>query len=182
MAVAVEAVGIVPAVIVAFEFEKLRASGVGAGQAEGEHGGLAARIGEAHHFGGGNHAAEALGRFSFGGRSGGEVRSFRDGLGDHVDDLRMSVAMNERAERHHEIDVLVTVDIPHLGAAAAFEDHGTGRVDSGAARGRVHAFDQGLLGAGEVFAGAGAGCGVSIQLRISFSILDFRFQICDFRF
>ena len=76
----------------------------------------------------------------------------------------------------------VAIDVPDVRTAAAFEDHGTGRVDSGAARGRVHAFDQGLLGAGEVFAGAGAGCGFSIQLRISFSISDFRFAISDFRF
>src|SRR5579864_5532059 len=62
----------------------------------------------------------------------------------------MRVALDQRAERHHEVDVLVTVDIPDVRAASALKDDGAGRVDGSAARRRVDAFDERLLRSGEV--------------------------------
>ena len=75
MTVGVQKIGIVPAVIVAFEFEEPGAASVGAGQAQGEHSGFAAAVGESNDLGGWDHAPQALRRFHFGRGRGGEVRA-----------------------------------------------------------------------------------------------------------
>ena len=59
--------------------------------------------------------------------------------------------MNERAERHHEVDVFVAVNVPYVRAVAAFQQDRAGCVDGGPARRRVHALDQRLLCAFETF-------------------------------
>lgn len=51
MPVTVEAVGIVPPMIVAFELEELCASRVRASETQGEHGGFTAGVGETNDFG-----------------------------------------------------------------------------------------------------------------------------------
>ena len=109
-------------------------------------------------FSGRNHAAKALSRFGFGGGGGGEVRTFGDRLRNRFDDLRVRVALDGRAEGHHEVDVFVAVEIPDVGAVPFFDDDRALAIDGGAARGRVHAFDQRLLGEGEPLAGFGAVC------------------------
>ena len=98
MTVRVQKIGIVPAVVVAFEFEKLGPASVGAGQAQGQHGGFAAGVGEAHHLGGWDHAPQAFRRFDFGGGCGREVRAFRHGLRNHFHQFGMSVSLDQRAE------------------------------------------------------------------------------------
>ena len=159
MAVSVEAVGIVPAVIVAFELEELGASGVSAGKAKSEHGGFAAGVGEADGFGGRNHAAEALGGFGFRGCGGGEVRAFIHSARHGFDYLRVRVALDGCAERHHEVDIFVAIEIPDVGTAAFLEDYRAIFEDGFATRRGVNSFDQGLLSAVEPFAGFCAVCG-----------------------
>src|SRR5262249_8007878 len=122
MAVPVETVGIVPAVIVAFEFEELRASGMGTSEAQGEHGRFTAGIGKTHGLRGRNHPPKTLGGFGFSGRGCREVRTLGDRFRNDVYDLRMRVPVNERAERHHEVYVLVSVDIPNMRATSAFKN------------------------------------------------------------
>ena len=56
--------------------------------------------------------------FSRGGRR--EMRPIRDGFRYGRDDSRMRVPMNQRAEGHHEIDVLVSVSVPDFCAEPAF--------------------------------------------------------------
>ena len=126
MTVRIQKIGIVPAVVVAFEFEELGPASVGAGQAQGQHGGFAAGVGESHHFSGRNHAAQALGRFHLGGSRGREVRALRHRLRNDFNQFGMSVSLDQRAERHHEIDVFVAVGVPHARALAAFEKHRAG--------------------------------------------------------
>ena len=98
MTVRVQEIGIVPAVVVAFEFEELGAASVGAGQTQGEHGGFTAAVGEAHHLGGWDHAPQALRRFHFGGGRRGEVRALRHGLRNDFHQFGMSVPL-DRARR-----------------------------------------------------------------------------------
>ena len=142
MAVAVQEIRIVPAVVVAFKLEELGAPGVRASQPQRQHGGFAAGIGETHDLRRGHHAAETLCRFHLCGRSGGEMRSFGDGLRDDFDNFRMSVTLDESAERHHEVDVLVAVGVPHVRAMPAFENDRAILVDGRATRRRVNALYQ----------------------------------------
>ena len=121
MTVRIQKIRIVPAVIVAFEFEELGAAGVRAGQAQGQHGGFAAGVGEANDFRGGNHAAQTLGCFYFGGSCGREVRTLSHGLRNDFDQFGMSVSLDKRSKRHHEIYVFVAVGIPDASALAALE-------------------------------------------------------------
>src|SRR5260370_29050058 len=63
MAVPVQTVGIVPAVVVAFELEEFCSSRVCTRQAQGEHRRFTAAVAEAHRLRGRHHAPEALGGF-----------------------------------------------------------------------------------------------------------------------
>ena len=159
MTVRIQEIGIVPAVVVTFELEELCAASVGAGQAQRQHGGFAAGVGEAHDFGGRDHAAQALGSFDFGGSCGREMRALRHRLRNDFDQFGMRMPLDQRAERHHEVDVFVAVDIPHMRALPALEKYRPGRVHGSAARRRVDAFDQRLLGALEPLLRAGSSSG-----------------------
>src|ERR1700684_1958847 len=66
----------------------------------------------------------------------------------------MSMSVDERAKRHHEVDIFVAIDIPYTRSPAALEHDGSGSVHGSAARRRVHAFDQRLLGADKPFRGS----------------------------
>ena len=68
--------------------------------------------------------------------------SLRRSLGDRFDNLWVGVALDGRAEGHHEVDVFVAVEVPDVGAAAFFDYDWTVFVDCLAARWGVHAFDQ----------------------------------------
>src|SRR4051812_39407950 len=111
MAVSVQKIGIVPAVIVALELQELGSSGVGAGQTKGEHGGFAAGVGEADSFCRRNHAAETLGCVDLSGGGGGKMRAFGDCLRNSLDDSRMRVTLDECPKRHHEINVFVAIGV-----------------------------------------------------------------------
>lgn len=95
---AVEQVGIVPAMIVSFEFQELGAPGVSACQAQGQHGRLASRVGEADSLGIGYHAQENFGGFGFGGCSRGKMRSLGNGLGYNLNDPGMRMPLDQGAE------------------------------------------------------------------------------------
>ena len=72
----------------------------------------------------------------------------------------MSVTVDQRAKGHHEVDVYVAISVPHVGTLASLQHNGAIGVNCCSTRGRVHAFDQGLLGALEQLLGARAirGC------------------------
>ena len=88
---------------------------------------------------------KALGGFRFGRSGGCEMRTFGHRLRNHLNNFRMRMPLNQRAERHHEIDVLVAVEVPDMRSAATLQHHRPRRVHGRAARRRVHAFDQRLL-------------------------------------
>src|SRR2546422_1165718 len=71
----------------------------------------------------------------------------------------MRMPLDERAEGHHEIHTLVAVGVPNMSALAALQKDRAGSVYGGAARGRVHSFDERLLCPLEPLLGAGAAAG-----------------------
>ena len=118
---------VVAAVVGPFELHHLVPAGEGAGQADPVHGGLGARVGEAHLL-----QAEALAdqlrrpelavvghpvERSLGGR-------LPEGLHHH----RMGVAHHERPEAHGEVHVLATVHVPHARAFGPLDVDGIGLV------------------------------------------------------
>src|SRR5271165_1415843 len=135
MRVRVQKIWVIPAVIMAFELEELGASGVGTCQAQSEHGRFSAAVAEAHGFGGRNHAAEALRRFNLSGRRRRKMRAFGDGFRNRLDDGGMGVPMDECAEGHHEVNVLIVVDVEYARAPAAIQHDRTGLVHRRPARG-----------------------------------------------
>ena len=128
MAVRVQEIGIVPSVIVSFELQEFTPAGMGAGQAQSQHGRFAARVGEAHHLGRWHHPAKTLGGLHFRRSRGGEVGAFRHRLGNRFDQGWVSVPLNEGAERHHEVDVFIAVRIPYVRSLAAFQHDRAGGI------------------------------------------------------
>ena len=63
------------------------------------------------------------------------MRALGHRLRDYVDNFRMRMPLDERAERHHEIDVFVSVEIPHVRPAAAFQYDRPRRIHGRATRG-----------------------------------------------
>ena len=100
--------------------------------------------------------AEALCRFDFCRCRCREVRAFRHGFGSDGYQLRMRVSLDQCAEGHHEIHVLVAVGIPDVRTAAALQKEWATGVHGVPARRRVYSFDQGLLGAFKPLLGAGS--------------------------
>src|SRR5258708_24021473 len=98
MAVAVQTIGVIPSVVVAFEFEKLGSYRVSARQTQGEHRGFTAAVGETHRLGGWHHAQETLGGFRLRRSGGREMRTFSHRLRNHIDNFRMRMALNQCAE------------------------------------------------------------------------------------
>ena len=68
-----------------------------------------------------HHALEALGGFRLRRSGGCEMRTAGHRLRNHINNSRMRVPLNQRAERHHEIDVLVPVEIPDVRSAATLQ-------------------------------------------------------------
>src|SRR5271170_3211584 len=114
MAVPIQTVRVVPPVVMALELYEFCSSRVRPSQAQSQHRGFAATIGEAHRFGSGHHATKTLSGFRLRRGCGREMRTFGNRPRDYIDNLRMRMPMNERAERHHEIDVFVPVEVPHV--------------------------------------------------------------------
>src|SRR5258708_2237832 len=98
MAVAVQTIGVIPSVVVAFEFEKLGSSRVSARQTQGEHRGFTAAVGETHRLGGWHHAQETLGGFRLRRSGGREMRNFSHRLRNPNAKFRMGMALNQCAE------------------------------------------------------------------------------------
>src|SRR5580700_8214630 len=57
----------------------------------------------------------------------------------------MSMSMDQRAKRHHEINIFIAVNIPYARSLAAFQQDGSRGVHRGPVRGRIHALDQRLV-------------------------------------
>jgi hypothetical protein len=57
------------------------------------------------------------------------------------------MALDESSERHHEVDVLVPVGVPHAGTATTLKKNRAIGIYRCAARGRVDAFHEGAFGA-----------------------------------
>src|SRR6266853_5369658 len=121
MAVPVQTVSVIPAVIVAFEFEELCPTSVRAGQAQGEHRGFCSGVREAHGFGRGHHTCEALGSVRLGWSGSCKMRAFSYRPGNHLHNFRMRMPLNQRSERHHEVNVSVALEVPDVRSTAALQ-------------------------------------------------------------
>ncbi len=126
------------AVVGAGELEQLLAAGRGAGDADRAHRRLGARGGHPQHVDGGHARADHLGQLDLARGGGAEGRPERGRLGDRLEDLRVRVAVDQRAPRADVVDVDVAVDVDDLGAGGAIDEdrvapdraHGAdGRVD-----------------------------------------------------
>ena len=139
-------VPVVPAVVAAAE--DLRAPGVGAGEPDGRGGHVGAILGEADVLRAGHHFVDLLGDLHLQhvrkreGDSVGQLRA--DGCVDH----RIGVAEDQRADPHRQVEVLVPVDVDHVGAPAGAE-----KLGRHTAHVLPRAFGQRLRGAGDQAAG-----------------------------
>ena len=91
------------------------------------------------------HALDHLGRqlhLGLGGRA--EAGARRRGGGHRLHHLGMGVAGDQRAPRHHPVDVAVAVDVGQLGALAARHEQRVAADRAHRADGRVHAAGQQL--------------------------------------
>ena len=118
---------VVMPVVRAFDLHDVVATGRGARDADRAHRRFGARVGEANLL-----EIEAPAQLFgeqhgvFGGHR--EVRSGFDRAHDRLADLRVRVADDHRTEAAVRVDVLVAVDVPHVGAAALRGDRsGTDR-------------------------------------------------------
>ncbi len=114
-------------VIGAFELYDFVATGGGAGQADGVHGGFGAAVAEAAHLDW-KAVADFLGEFPFH-----VVRHAEHGAGgetffDGFHDGGMAVSGHERAEGQVVVDVFVAVEVAELAAAGFFHEDGPGIV------------------------------------------------------
>ncbi len=146
---------VVGAVVATLELEDLVALPRGAGDAQGEEGGLRARRGEAHLLGAGHRAADLLGQLDdrLGHHEvGGAPLELLAHRGHH---RGMSVAQHHRPRGDHVVDVLAPAHVVDLRALPVL-DHEADVV--GVAGGPQHAAGQALAGALEqlgLFGGAG---------------------------
>ncbi len=115
---------VVPAVVVSLELQNLWATCDATGEPDGGHDRFGSSVGEAHPFGVWNHLLNHLCHFEFDRGRGGKVRTAGCGFGDGFDDFGMGVAQGKCAERHHPVDVLVTVDVIDTRASAALHEDG----------------------------------------------------------
>src|SRR5258706_6055455 len=98
MAVAVQTIGVIPSVVVAFEFEKLGSSRVSARQTQGEHRGFTAAVGETHRLGGWHHAQETLGGFRLRRSGGRQMRTLIHLLPNPIDTFRVPMGPKHWAQ------------------------------------------------------------------------------------
>ncbi len=127
------------AVVGAGKFEEVRAAGRSAREANRAHRCLGAAGGHPQHLHRGDAARDlsreihlANGRRAERGATGGLI-------GDRRDDLRVGMAVDQRAPGADPVDVVVAVDIDDLGAAAALHKSGRAADRTHRAYGRVHA-------------------------------------------
>ena len=61
--------------------------------------------------------------------------AFRHRLGNRLDQGWVSVPLDEGAERHHEVDILIAIRIPYLRAPATFQHDRASGIHGRTARG-----------------------------------------------
>jgi hypothetical protein len=127
-------------VVAALELEDAVSSREGPGNADGAHGGLGPGRDEPDQFDRRDRVGNFLGKFHFAlGRSA-EARAVARSVGDRVDRLGVGVPEDERAPRHHPVDVPVAFDVLEICALSTRDEervvvaHGApranGRVDA----------------------------------------------------
>ncbi len=116
---------VVVPVVPALEFDHQVATGVAAGEPHGVHGGLRARIGEAHHVEG-EALHQSLGHLGDQHRGSGVERSASGLFADGLHHGGVGVAGEERAVAHVVVNELVAVDIPQPAAERVVGDDGVG--------------------------------------------------------
>ena len=110
------------AVVGAGELQQLRAAGHRAGEPDRAHRRLGARRRHPQHLHARHAAADLLGEVDLAGGRCAERRALRGGLDDRRDDVRVRVAVDERAPRADPVDVAVVVDVDELGALGAVDE------------------------------------------------------------
>ena len=105
--------------VAAGELEDPVAAGRGPGEAEGGHRGLGARRDEPDLLDRRDGVGDLGGELDLGLGRGAEAGTELRGRGDRLDGLRVGVAEEQRAPRHHPVDVAVAVDVLEVGALAA---------------------------------------------------------------
>ena len=142
------------AVVAAFKLQDLGAAGETAGQAHGGHGGLGTGVNQAHLLHGGalddvlRQQRLALGR-------GAERQTVGSRLLHCLHDGRVGIAVNHRAIRADQVDVLIAVDIPKAGALTASDNAGLAAHGSEGADRGIHTARGDLGGALEPLGGLG---------------------------
>ena len=111
------------AVIAAFEFEDLVATGIGAGQADGIHVCLATGGDIAHLFGAGDGATDFLGQFHAGGVVGKESHALVDLLVHRIQHFLVTMANQHRAGTDQVIDIFTAILIPDARTLAVANDN-----------------------------------------------------------
>ena len=139
------------AVVAAFELHDLRAARGAAGEADGRHRGLRARIDHAHHLHRGHQLYDGLGHRHFGGAGRAERQAVAHGALHGFAHGRMIVADDHRTPRAHVVDVPLALHVPQISAIGALGKERLAADRFEGAHGRIHAARQQLAGAGEEF-------------------------------
>ena len=117
--------GIGVPVVAARELDDLASSRRATGKPQGGHHRFSAGIDHAHHLGAG-HFAHQLGHFNLHRRRRAEAQAFADGLADRPLHRFITVSQNQRAPGADEIDVFLSVHVPHVAAKAPVQKPGIG--------------------------------------------------------
>src|SRR5690606_28686056 len=104
------------AVVAAFERDDLRASGCGASQADGCHGGFGAGADESYFLDGRQACGNRFGDFDFSFGGGAEGQAVNGGFLYGANDFRVCVAKDGGAPGTDVVDVFDVVGVPYVGA------------------------------------------------------------------
>ena len=119
-----EGVGV--AVVAAVELDDLLAAGVAAGEADGAHRRLGAGVHHAHHLDRRHGLADEAGELDLDGRRRAEARAVVEDGVQPAEHVRVAPAEDHRPPRRDEVDVLVAVDVPDVGALGARDEERVG--------------------------------------------------------
>ena len=145
------------AVIVAGELDDHRPAGVSAGQADGAHGRLGARVDQADLFHRRDGRGDQFRQLRFGQRGGAEAGAAADGLFQRRRDRRMGVTKDHRPPGADVIEVAIAVDIDQVGPFGVVDEDRLA-ADRAERPGRaVHAPGDELFRAGEGRRGSSGG-------------------------
>ena len=121
--------GVRMAVVAADELHDLLAPGVAASHTDGAHGRLGAGVHHAHHLDRRDGPADEASELDLDGRRRAEARAVVDDGMQSAEHLRMAPAEDHRSPGRDEVDVLVAVDVPDVGALAARHEDGVRHAD-----------------------------------------------------